>query len=135
MEYLGAHPHGIRKIARTHWHYHELLHINIGIRMFAAIQYIHQRHRHHMSVRIQVSIERQLGRRSNRMGGGEREAEDRVSTKDRFVWGAVESEQCLIDGSLAGGIHAHEFRCDYFVDVVNSTEDAQTGEPVPILVA
>src|SRR5271167_2023444 len=74
--------------------------------MLAAVDYVHHRHRQDVSVLIQIAVERHPLSVRDRMGGRNRNPQDRVRAQLRFVLGAVELNQGRVERRLLCGIEA-----------------------------
>ena len=116
-------------------HDHELLHINARIRMAAAVEHIHHRHRQHIRVAIEITVQRHAVRRGGRISGGERHAEHRVGAELRLVLGAVKRDQRVIDRGLIRGVGALEPGRDRTVDVGDGAQNALAAVTLGIAVA
>src|SRR5476649_2711904 len=79
MEDLGAHPQRLGEGRGAPWHDHELLDVDVGVRVLAAIQDVHQRHWQGAGIHAsQVAIQRLAVRLRGRPRRREADAEDRV---------------------------------------------------------
>ena len=69
---------------RAHRHHHELLEVHLVVRVRAAVEHVHHRHRQHVrGLAAEVAPQRQAGLGGGRLGAGERHAEDRVGAQAR----------------------------------------------------
>ena len=104
---------------------HELLEINRGIRVRAAVDDVGHRDRQHFGVRAAQVLEeghaQGLGRR---FGGGQRDGEDGVGAELGLGFGAVELEHDAVNGQLVERIHAAEGREDFLGDILDRFGDA-----------
>ena len=83
---------------------HELLDVDAGVGVRAAVDDVH--HRHRQDVRVgaaDVAEQRQPCRLGGRLRHRQRHAEDRVGAQPRLVGRAVEVEQRLVDEALVVG--------------------------------
>ena len=84
---------------------HELLHVDVGVGVRAAVDDVHHRHRQQVRVgAADVAVEREPGRVGRGPGDGERDAEDRVGAQLGLVGGAVGVEHRLVDEPLVVGV-------------------------------
>ena len=86
VEDLGAHAQALGEARRADRDDHELLEVDRVVRVRAAVEDVHHRHRQDVRrLAAEVAPQRQvlLGRRGAR--GGERDAEDRVRAQARLV--------------------------------------------------
>ena len=80
---------------------HELLDVDVGVGMRAAVEDVHHRHRQQVRVRpAEVAVERQLGRLGRGVGDRQRDAEDRVGAELGLVGRRVEVEHDPVDRAL-----------------------------------
>ena len=100
VEDLGAHTNRIGKVRRAVRDDHELLHIDTGVGVLAAVEHVHHRHRQHVRGSVEIAVKGFAGGCGGGMGGGERHAEHRIGAELRLVLGAVELEQGGVDGGL-----------------------------------
>ena len=88
---------------------HELLDVDVGVGVRAAVDDVHHRHRQQVGVgAADVAEQRQAGRLGGGLGGGERDAEDRVGAELGLVGRAVEVEHRLVDEALVVGVEADD---------------------------
>ncbi len=86
---------------------HELLHVDAGVGVGAAVEDVHHRHREHVGIRpTDVSEERQAGGVRRGPRHRERDTEDRVGPELGLVGRAVQVEQALVDQPLLGRLEA-----------------------------
>ena len=120
MEDLGADPEGVRKSIGGNRSDHELLEVDRVVGVLAAVEDIHHRDRQRGGAEsADVAIE---GHAEGFGGGvchGHRDTEDGVCTEVRFVLGAIESEQQVVDLALVGSRLTHQLHGDRIVDVRN----------------
>ena len=55
---LGAHANRVGERRRAERHDHELLHVDAGVGVLAAVEHVHHRHRQHAGVRVEIAVER-----------------------------------------------------------------------------
>ena len=109
----GTHLEGLAEGRRTDRSDHELLHVDVGVGVRAAVDDVHHRHRQHVGVRAtDVAVERQIRRAGRRVRDGERDAEDRVGADLGLVVGAVQVEHRLVDQPLLAGVVAQQLRAE-----------------------
>ena len=125
VENLRPHAQRFAKVGRAQRHHHELLEIDIVIRMLAAVEDVHHRHRQYFRVGAsQVAIQRQARRASRRPGNCQRHPQHRVGPDFPLVRRAVEVPQQAIDGCLSKRAHPLQFRCDHLIDVTDGLQHA-----------
>ena len=113
---------------------HELLHVDVAVRVRAAVEDVHHRHRQDVRVRAaDVAEQRQAGAVRGRLGDRQADAEDGVRAELGLVRGAVEVEQGLVDQPLLVDVVPD----DLLVDVLQDRGDRllDTLAAVPGLVA
>ena len=83
---LGAGAHRLGERRRPDRRDHELLDVDVGVGVRAAVEDVHHRHRQQVGVGpADVAVERQPGRLGRGLGDGERGAEDRVGAQVGLV--------------------------------------------------
>ncbi len=107
VEHLDAHAQALREALGAAGHHHELLEVHAVIRVGAAVEHVHHRHRQHAGVRpTEVAPQRQTLLGGLGVRRRERDAEDRVGAQPRLVGGAVELDQRLVERALVAGVQA-----------------------------
>ncbi len=102
--HLGAPAQGLLEGRRTDRRDHELLDVDAGVGVCAAVEDVHHRHRQDVRVRTADVAEQRQRRRVRRgLGHGERNAEDGVGAEPGLVRGAVKVQQRLVDQPLVVG--------------------------------
>ncbi len=102
--HLGAPAQRLLEGRRTDRRDHELLDVDAGVGVRAAVEDVHHRHRQDVRVRAaDVAEQRQPGRLGGGLGHRQRHAEDGVGAQPRLVRRAVEVEQRLVDQPLVVG--------------------------------
>ena len=110
---LGALAQRLAERGRPDRRDHELLHVDVGVGVRAAVEDVHHRHRQQVGVgAADVAVERQAGGVGGGAGHGERDAEDRVGAELGLVGRAVELEHGLVDEPLVVGGDALDRRRD-----------------------
>ena len=110
---LGAGAQRLGEGRRADRRDHELLDVDVGVGVRAAVEDVHHRHRQQVGVGpADVAVERQPGRLGRGLGHGERDAEDRVGAEVGLVGGAVELDHRLVDLALVVGAEALDGRAD-----------------------
>ena len=125
VEDLGARAQRLGEGRRADRDDHELLEVDVVVRVRAAVEDVHHRHRQDVRrLAAEVAPQRQvlLGRRGAR--GGQRDAEDGVRAQARLVVGAVELDQLAVEALLVGGVVAGDGLGDLAVDVADGLHDA-----------
>ena len=86
---------------------HELLDVDVGVGVAAAVEDVHHRHGQDVGVgAAEVAEQRQAGRLGSGLGHRERDAEDGVGAELALVVGAVEAEHHAVDEALLAGVVA-----------------------------
>ena len=125
VEDLGAHAQAVGERRRAARHDHELLEVDRVVGVRAAVEHVHHRHGQHVGgLAAEVAPERQPLLRGRRVGGGQRDAEDRVRAEPRLVGRAVEVDQRAVEPVLVGGVAAGDRLGDLAVDVADGLGDA-----------
>ena len=115
---LGPHAQGLREARGTDGHDHELLHVDAGLRVAAAVEHVHARHREHVRVgAAEVGVQRQVRSRRCGLRRRERDTEHRVRAEVRAVVGAVEIDEPCVKPALVGRIVSGDGRRDRTVHV------------------
>ncbi len=120
MEHLRAHLQAGREALGAAGDDHELLEVDLVVRMGAAVEHVHHRHRQQRGGRAaEVAPQRLtlLGRL--RLGAGERDTQDRVGSQPGLVGGSVELDQSPVEGRLVGRVGSGEGRRDLSLDVLH----------------
>ena len=117
---LGAPAQRLGEARRADRREHELLHVDVGVGVRAAVEHVHERHRQHVRVgAADVAVQRELGLVGRRLRRGERHAEDRVGAEAALVVGAVEGDELVVEEALVGGVEADDGVGDLGVDVLD----------------
>ena len=125
VEDLGAHPQALGEARRADRDDHELLEVHRVVRVGAAVEDVH--HRHRQDVRrfaAEVAPQRQVLLGRGRPRGRERDAEDGVRAQARLVLGAVELDQLAVEARLVERVVAGDRLGDLAVDVADGLRDA-----------
>ena len=118
VEHLGADAKRLRERLGARRNEHELLEVEPVLRVYAAVDHVHQRHRQRASlVAAEPAEERHAGVRGGRLRGGERAAEDRVRSEPALGRRAVELDQGSIERALVVGVEPDDRVRDLAVDV------------------
>ena len=125
VEDLGAHPQALRERAGAGRDDHELLEVDGVVGVRAAVEDVHHRHRQHArGVAAEVAPQRQPLLDGGRVGGGQRDAEDRVGAQAALVRRAVELDQRAVERGLVGRVEPGDGLGDLAVDVADGLRDA-----------
>ena len=125
MERLGPVAQRLGEIRRAQRDDHELLHVEVVVRMRAAVDDVHHRHRHlHRPAAAEVPVQRQARLLSRRLGHRHRHREHRVGAQAHLVVGSVELEQGAVEKGLFVGLESHDRFADLGVDVLDRLEHA-----------
>ena len=123
MEHLRAPAQGLAERRRSERHDHELLQVDVVVRVLAAVEHVHHRHRQRpRALAAQVAVERE----AERVGAGprrrERDAERGVGAEPALVGRAVQLDEQRVDAPLVAGVHALEARGDGLAHVAGRLE-------------
>ena len=120
VEGFRAHADGFLHALGADRHDHEFLEIHRGIRVAAAVQYVHHRHRQGLGIdAAQIAVQRQAVYVRSRMSHSQRNAQDGVGAVLGLVLGAVRFDQGLVNGGLAGNVHTLNDVRQHVVHVVH----------------
>ncbi len=114
---LGAPADGLGERLGADRRDHELLDVDVGVRVGPAVQNVH--HRHGQQVRVgaaEVAEQRQVAGLGGGVRHGEGDAEDRVGAQRGLVGGGVQVEHGLVDQALLGGVVADQLGADLLDD-------------------
>ena len=101
VEDLGAHAQALREGRGATRDHHELLEVDLVVGVGATVQHVHHRHRQHAGrLATEVAPQRQALLGGLRVGGRQRDPEDRVGAEARLVGGSVERDQGLVEALL-----------------------------------
>ena len=119
MEYFGAVADGFAKARRPHRDDHELLDVEVVVRVGTAVDHVHHRHRHrHRGRAAEVAVERQARLFGRGLRDRHRDGEHRVRAQARLVLGAVEIDQRAIEEGLLVRVEPHYGLGNFGVDVL-----------------
>ena len=131
---FSAHPQRLAKGRRAPRLHHELLKIDVVVRVLAAVENVHHRYRQHVRFRAaQVAIQRHVADGGRGLGCRARHGQDRVGAELGLVRRAVEIEHGAVDLLLYAGVHAVQRRRDKLIDVFDGLQHALAA--VTLLVA
>jgi len=106
-------------------HDHELLDVDGGVGVGAAVEDVHHGHGQRLGVwASQVAVELEAAGLGGGLGVGEGDAEDGVGPEALLVVRAVELEHGPVDADLVAGVEPLELGKDLFVDVLHGLERA-----------
>ena len=106
-------------------HDHELLEVNVGVRVRASVEDVHHGRGQKRGIdAAQVAIERELERVGAGAGGGHGDSEDGVGAEAGFVLRTVYGDHGGVEQALVGCVHADELGREDGLDVVDGGEDA-----------
>ncbi len=135
VEGLGADPQCLGEARGTRRHQHELLQVDRVLRVHAAVDHVHQRHRERPSpVPAEPPEQRDSRLRCSRLRRGQRDRQDRVRAEPPLVRRAVELDHPLVERALIGRIEPPHRRRDLAVHVRDRLRDALAA-PLGRLVA
>ena len=116
------------------WNGHELLDVDTGVGVGAAVDDVEERHGKRVSVRpTDVTEEREVSRVGSSFRDREAHAENGVSTKLLLVVGAVNLDHGGVDDALLAGVETNDGRLDVLDDIGDSL--LNTLAEVTLLVA
>ena len=122
---LGAPAQRLGERRRADRRDHELLDVDVGVRVSAAVEDVHHRHRQQVRVRsAEVAEQRQLGRLGGGPGDGQADAEDRVGAEPGLVRRAVEVDHREVDQALVARVLAEQLGLDLLDDRAYGLLDA-----------
>ena len=125
MENLGAHAQAFAEAPGANGHDHELLEIDRGVGVRAAVHDVHHRHRQHLGVGpAEILVERLADGGGRGARGCEGDAEDGVGAELGFRGGSVQRDHRAVDADLVEGVPADEGRRDCRLHVGHGVEHA-----------
>ena len=125
VEDFGAPAEGVGEGLGAYGHDHELLEVDVGVRVAAAVEDVHHGGGEEAGVdAAEVAVERELERGGGGAGAGHGDGEDGVGSEFGFVLGAVDGDHGGVDEALVGGVHAGEFGGEDGLDVFYGLEDS-----------
>ena len=120
LEDLRPDPHAVRQRSRRHRHDHELLDVDRIVRVRAAIDDVHHRHRQGACIgAADIAIERQSGILRSRLGHRQRHAEHRIGAEPRLVRRAIEIDHHAVDLDLIVRVHTAQQIEDLAIDRID----------------
>jgi len=123
VEGLDAHAQGFGEGRSAGRHDHELLQVDVVVRVHAAVEDIHHRHRQDLGIAAaDVLVEGQAEGFGRSLGRGQRDRQGGVGAQFGLVGRAVQFDQDLVDESLLGGVLADHFVGDDIVDILHRLE-------------
>ena len=124
MKRLDTHLETLTEALGSDGHDHELLQIERVIRMHAAVDDVHHRHRQHVGIGSTDPLE-QLDARTGSGGVGscKRCAKDGIGAEATLGRRAVKFDQCRVERALVGSIHSAQAVGNLAVDVTNRVRD------------
>ncbi len=136
VEDFGSDPHGLRERGRGNRQDHELLEVDRIVRVRAAVDDVHHRHRQGARMRAaDIAVERQvrLGRR--RLGHRQADAQDCVGAQARLVLGAVQLDHRGVERFLLARLQARDSVEDLAVDGIHGLAHALAAIALLVAVA
>ena len=122
---LGAPAQGLTEGGSADGGDHELLDVNVGVRVGATVEDVHHGDGQDVSVgAAQVLVQGQVRVLRGGLGHGEGDAEDGVRAELALVGGAVQVDHGLVDVALIVSFLADELGSDLLDDGVNGVLDA-----------
>ena len=125
VEDLGAGAQRLGEAGRADRDHHELLEVDLVVRVRAAVQHVHHRDREHVRrLAAEVAPQRLSGLGGRRLRAGQGHPQDRVGPQAALVRGAVEVEHRAIDRRLVCGVEAAHGFGQLAVDVGDCLGDS-----------
>ncbi len=125
VKHFRTDPKRLRERLRSCRNHHELLEVEPVLRVRAAIDHVHERHRKRASrVASEPAVERLSGRGCGGPRSRERAAEDRVGPEPALRRRPVQVDQRLIHDALLGGVESDNRGGDDIVDVADGPQHA-----------
>ena len=136
LQHFGAHPHGVGHGRGGDRLDHEFLDVDRIVGMFAAVDYVHHRHRKGAGIgAADVTIQRLTLIGRSGLGRGQRDPEDRVGAEPSLVGGAVEVDHDIVDDHLLGCLEAADGFQNFSLHVGDRREHAFAAEAGFVAVA
>ena len=115
---------------------HELLQVDRVVRVHAAVEDVHQRHRQPVRLRAaEVAVQRQPRLVRGGLRHRHRAAQDRVGAQTALVGGAVELDHRAVDDGLVGRLQSDQHAGELILDVRHGLQDALAGKRARVPVA
>ena len=125
LEGLHTDAQGLGERIRARGNEHELLEVERVLRVRAAVDHVHHRHREDVGARTADPAEqRHPCVRGSSLRGGERDAQDRIRTETRLVLGSVELDQRLVESALIVRVQPADGSGDLRLDVPDRPQHA-----------
>jgi len=125
VEDLDAPAQGIREALRAHRHHQELLEVDVGVGVAAAVQDVHHGRGQEACVHsAQIAVERQLQRAGRGARGGHGDGQNGVGAQLRLVLRAVDGDHALVQQTLVGCVHAGQLWGQDALHVLDRVEHA-----------
>ena len=133
MEGFRTHAQGLGKGFGAGRQDHELLDVDVVVRMGAAVEDVHHRHGQNLGVdAAQVVVERHLHFHGRGLGNGHGHAEDGVGAQFFLVGGVVKCQHGAVDEHLPGGFETEQGWGDDLVDVAHRLENTLAAVAVAV---
>ncbi|MNT09993.1 hypothetical protein D3C72_1448030 [compost metagenome] len=122
MKYLRPHAQGFLERTGTDRLDHELLNVDVVVRVFATVEDIHHRYRHAEDARTAVQRRKMLvqcniqGRR-RRFGRGQGHRQNRIGPQGAFALSTVQGNHCTVNFTLVQCIQPHDVLAYRAIDV------------------
>jgi hypothetical protein len=125
VEHFRAATQGFAERRLADRHDHEFLDVQAVVRVRAAVDDVHHRHRQlHRARAAEVAVQRQAGFFGRCLRDGHRHGQHRVGAEARLVVGAVQLDQRLVEEGLFRRVEAHDGFGDFGVDVLDGLQHA-----------
>src|SRR5690606_7256842 len=129
VEHFAAGAEGVGEGVEVDRTDHELLEVDGGVGMGAAVHDVHHGNGQDLGVgAAEVFVEGLAKGTGGGVRGGEGDAEDGVGAELRLGGGAVELDHGVVDADLVAGVEADELGGDDALDVVDGGEHAFAEE-------
>ena len=136
VEHLGAVAHRLAEARRAGGQDHELLDVDVVVRVRAAVDDVHHRHRQlERAVAAEVAVEPPAARRRLGVRRAQRHREDRVGAEAALVRRAVDLDQARVERRLVGEGLPDQGRAQLAIDVGDGVAHALAEVAVGIAVA
>ena len=136
MEHFGAAAQRFAESRLADRDDHEFLDVQAVVRVRAAVDDVHHRHRQlHRARAAEIAVQRQAGFFGGGLRNRHRHGQHRVRAEARLVVGAVEFEQRLVEERLLRCVEAHDGFGDFGVDVLDGLQYALAAIAVAFFVA
>jgi len=117
--YLSGHGQGLLIGIRADGHDDEFLDLQVVGRELSTVEKIHQWHRQHVTIRIQIAVQGQFTDRRSGTGNRKGSPKNRIGPQPALVGCSIQDLQGRIDPALLGDIHADQGPFNFTVDMLD----------------